>query len=74
METIKFYIVDVFASAKYEGNQLAVFLDLNNQLSEKQMQQIAWEINFAETTFIKANKNNRNCLGSPLEATAEYVG
>ncbi|QIP14442.1 PhzF family phenazine biosynthesis protein [Spirosoma aureum] len=56
MEQINFYIVDVFASNKYEGNQLAVFLDLENRLSEKQMQQIAREINFAETTFIKDNK------------------
>ncbi|MFD2933880.1 PhzF family phenazine biosynthesis protein [Spirosoma flavum] len=55
---MKFYIVDVFATNKYEGNQLAVFLDLDNQLSEKQMQQIAKEINFAETTFIKEVKNH----------------
>ncbi|QHV93746.1 PhzF family phenazine biosynthesis protein [Spirosoma endbachense] len=58
MERINYYIVDVFASNKYEGNQLAVFLDLENRLSEKQMQQIAKEINFAETTFIKENKND----------------
>lgn len=58
MTSIKFFIVDVFAAAKYEGNQLGVFLDLDNQLSDKQMQQIAREINFAETTFIKAIKDN----------------
>lgn len=54
MQGIKFYIVDVFASNRYEGNQLAVFLDMDNQLDDRQMQQIAREINFAETTFIKA--------------------
>ena len=59
MKGIKFYIVDVFATNKYEGNQLAVFLDLTNQLSEEQMQQIAKEINFAETAFIKENKHNQ---------------
>lgn len=59
MKSINYYIVDVFASHKYEGNQLAVFLDLENQLSEKQMQQMAREINFAETTFIKENKANQ---------------
>ena len=59
MPTIQYYIADVFANARYEGNQLAVFLDLANQLSEEQMQRIAREINFAETTFIKENKNNQ---------------
>ena len=59
MDVIKFYIVDVFATNKYEGNQLAVFLDLNDQLSEQQMQQIAKEINFAESTFIKEVKINQ---------------
>jgi len=59
MEPVKFYIVDVFGKTKYEGNQLAVFLDLENRLSESQMQQMAREINFAESTFIKANKTNR---------------
>ncbi|GAB3794363.1 PhzF family phenazine biosynthesis protein [Spirosoma humi] len=58
MQGINFYIVDVFANNKYEGNQLAVFLDLDNQLSDEQMQRIALEINFAETTFIKAVKDN----------------
>lgn len=56
MKKINYYIVDVFASNKYEGNQLAVFLDTDNQLSETDMQQITREINFAETTFIKEIK------------------
>ncbi|MBD2704756.1 PhzF family phenazine biosynthesis protein [Spirosoma sp. BT702] len=59
MNTITYYIVDVFANARYEGNQLAVFLDLDNQLADEHMQRIAREINFAETTFIKENKNNQ---------------
>ncbi len=58
MPKIKYYIVDVFASNKYEGNQLAVFVDFDNQVSDTQMQQMAREINFAETTFIKTNKAN----------------
>lgn len=58
MTEIKFYIVDVFATTKYEGNQLGVFLDLEDQLSIIQMQQIAREINFAETTFIKEVKED----------------
>lgn len=56
MITIPYYIVDVFANTQYGGNQLAVFVDLDNHLSTDQMQRIAREINFAETTFIKAIK------------------
>lgn len=51
--TLPFYIVDVFAEQKYAGNQLAVFTDAQS-LSTEQMQQIAREINFAESTFITA--------------------
>ncbi|PMB05634.1 phenazine biosynthesis protein, partial [Fischerella thermalis CCMEE 5196] len=51
MSSLKFYIVDVFAEAKYTGNQLAVFPDAAN-LSTEQMQQIAKEINYSETTFV----------------------
>lgn len=47
----KFYIVDVFAEEKYAGNQLAVCRDAG-ALSDAQMQQIAKEMNFSETTFI----------------------
>ncbi len=55
MASLEFYIVDVFSIGQYTGNQLAVFLnaDLNaDRLSAAQMQQIAREINFSESTFI----------------------
>ncbi|AFZ29140.1 phenazine biosynthesis protein PhzF family [Gloeocapsa sp. PCC 7428] len=48
---MKFYIVDVFAEEKYAGNQLAVFIELG-VLSTQQMQKIAKEMNYSETTFI----------------------
>ena len=48
---MNFYIVDVFAETKYTGNQLAVFTDIGN-LSDQEMQQIAKEMNYSETTFI----------------------
>ncbi|RDI53731.1 PhzF family phenazine biosynthesis protein [Flavobacterium glaciei] len=48
---LSFYIVDVFAEKKYAGNQLAVFAGAH-ALTDIQMQQIAREINFAESTFI----------------------
>jgi trans-2,3-dihydro-3-hydroxyanthranilate isomerase len=55
MGGLPFYIVDVFAERKYAGNQLAVFLGAQT-LSDKEMQQIAREINFSETTFILSEK------------------
>ncbi|QSW89990.1 PhzF family phenazine biosynthesis protein [Flavobacterium endoglycinae] len=56
--SLPFYIVDVFADRKYAGNQLAVFLDAQN-LSSEEMQQMAREINFAESTFItKLDREN----------------
>jgi len=51
METLKFFIVDVFAQEKYTGNQLAVFL-LDSPIPDLQMQKIAKEINYSETTFV----------------------
>ena len=50
-----FYIVDVFAEEKYAGNQLGVFRNAND-LSDKDMQKIAKEMNYSETTFILADE------------------
>jgi trans-2,3-dihydro-3-hydroxyanthranilate isomerase len=46
-----FVQVDVFTDRIFGGNQLAVFLD-GRGLSDREMQQIAQEMNFAETTFL----------------------
>jgi trans-2,3-dihydro-3-hydroxyanthranilate isomerase len=47
-----FYIVDVFAEDKYAGNQLAVvFGEGVMSLSDAEMQQIAQEMNYSETSF-----------------------
>ena len=51
MKELTFYIVDVFAVEKYTGNQLAIFTNAST-LSEEQMQQLAKEMNYSETTFI----------------------
>ncbi|WP_373541123.1 PhzF family phenazine biosynthesis protein [Chamaesiphon sp.] len=51
MPNLPFLILDVFATSKYTGNQLAVCLDAGD-LTDVQMQQIAREINFSETTFV----------------------
>ena len=53
---MKYYIVDVFAQEKYNGNQLAVFVDAGT-LASHQMQRIAKEINYSETTFITNNQS-----------------
>lgn len=58
MSAIKFYIVDVFAREKYAGNQLAVFVDLEQQLSSEQMLKMTREINFAESTFIRSTEED----------------
>ena len=47
----KFYILDVFAEKRYTGNQLAVVRD-GHKYSDDEMQLIAREFNFSETTFI----------------------
>ncbi|TDK55932.1 PhzF family phenazine biosynthesis protein [Bacillus salipaludis] len=58
MKKINYSIVDVFSQGKYTGNQLAVFKNAGN-LSDEEMQQIAKEMNYSETTFILSNvKNN----------------
>jgi trans-2,3-dihydro-3-hydroxyanthranilate isomerase len=50
-----FYIVDVFAEEKFSGNQLAVFRFVK-ELSDAEMQRIAKEMNFSETTFILSDE------------------
>ena len=57
MNGLPFYIVDVFTEKKYAGNQLAVFRDAGG-ISSDEMQSIAREINFSETTFILSEELN----------------
>ncbi len=51
----EFLICDVFARERFEGNQLAVFPDAAG-LSDEEMQALAREMHFSETTFILADK------------------
>lgn len=55
MKNLAFYIVDVFAEEKYAGNQLAVVRDAKD-LSGTEMQRIAKEMNYSETTFILSDE------------------
>ncbi|MGG3452319.1 PhzF family phenazine biosynthesis protein [Domibacillus aminovorans] len=57
MEKINYSIVDVFSKGKYTGNPLTVFKNAGN-ISDNEMQQIAKEINYSETTFILSDSKN----------------
>ena len=50
-QRFSYVVVDVFTRRALEGNQLAVFTDAR-QLDAPQMQAIAREMNFSETTFV----------------------
>lgn len=47
----RYFICDVFTDTRFGGNQLAVLPDARG-LSDRQMQQIAREFNFSESTFV----------------------
>ncbi|MGM0688640.1 MAG: PhzF family phenazine biosynthesis protein [Bacillota bacterium] len=49
------YHVDVFAETKYAGNQLAVVRNASG-LTDLEMQKIAGEMNYSETTFILSDQ------------------
>jgi trans-2,3-dihydro-3-hydroxyanthranilate isomerase len=73
---MRFFILDVFGTERYSGNQLAVFFDFG-QLSTNEMQKIAKEINFSETTFIINEEIQNN--GYPVkiftpESEIEFAG
>ncbi len=54
----RFYIVDVFTDEKYAGNQLAVVQDVRH-ISTADMQKIAKEMHFSETSFILLDKTQK---------------
>ncbi|MGH2517172.1 MAG: PhzF family phenazine biosynthesis protein [Ktedonobacterales bacterium] len=51
MRRFRFLQLDVFTDHPFGGNQLAVFLD-SDGLTDGEMQAIAREMNFSETTFV----------------------
>lgn len=52
---MRFYVVDVFAESRLSGNQLAVFRDCAH-LGANEMQAIAQEMHYSETTFIRSEE------------------
>jgi len=69
---MRFNIVDVFAEAKYQGNQLAVFRDVGG-ISGEEMQLVAREMNFSETTFIVGEDAERRTFGVRIFTPAREV-
>ncbi len=61
-----FYIVDVFAEKKLEGNQLAVFI-CKEKIFDSEMQKLAKEMNYSETTFITSVENYDVRIFTPEE-------
>jgi len=51
MRQYRFVYTDVFTESRFGGNQLAIFID-GRDLSTEEMQKIAQEMNFSETTFV----------------------
>ena len=56
---LRYKLVDVFADAPFQGNQLAVFLD-TGEMNASDMQKIARELNLSETTFVMNSKEDAN--------------
>ena len=63
----RYYLCDVFTDTRFGGNQLAVLPDAEG-LSDVQMQQIAREFNFSESTFVlppERGHSRRVCIFTP---------
>lgn len=56
MRKYRFLHVDVFTEVRFGGNQLAVLVD-GQSLRTEEMQKIALEMNFSETTFVLPPKS-----------------
>lgn len=72
MKNVTYYIVDVFAESKFAGNQLAVVRNAS-VLSGVEMQSIAKEMNFSETTFILSDELTNGGYDVRIFTPAEEV-
>jgi len=59
MADYEFATVDVFTNQRFGGNPLAVFPNAQG-LNDEQMQKIAREVNYSETTFVTAPRGRKN--------------
>ncbi len=69
---LAFEIVDVFTNKPFRGNQLAVFPS-PGKLTKKQMQNIACEINYSESTFIFPSKSKEAVAAVRIFTPAEEI-
>jgi trans-2,3-dihydro-3-hydroxyanthranilate isomerase len=70
---MKVYITDVFGESKYSGNQLLTCI-VDSKLTDKEMQQIAREINFSETTFILSEEQKNEGYDVRIFTPKEEIG
>ncbi len=76
MSKPRFFFTDVFTTQRHGGNQLATFIDCET-LSDAEMQKIAREINFSETTFITSRLPRDGCYDVRIftpKAEVEFAG
>ena len=59
MADYEFATVDVFTNQRFGGNPLAVFPNAQG-LTDEQMQKIAREVNYSETTFVTPPRDRKN--------------
>jgi trans-2,3-dihydro-3-hydroxyanthranilate isomerase len=69
----EFHIVDVFARERYAGNQLAV-VESDGDLSADEMQAIAAEMDFSETTFVESRESPYRVRIFTPEAEIPFAG
>ena len=70
MRTFRYVVVDVFTDTPLAGNQLAVFTDARG-LADDEMQKLARETNFSETTFILPAEADGHAVMRIYTPTAE---
>jgi len=68
----RFYTLDVFTTARFEGNPLAVFAD-GDGLSDDAMQAIAREMNLSETVFVQKPTDDRALARLRIFTTREEL-
>ena len=66
----RYYICDVFTDTRFGGNQLAVLPEAQG-LSDRQMQQVAREFNFSESSFVLPPERGHACRVRIFTPTSE---
>jgi trans-2,3-dihydro-3-hydroxyanthranilate isomerase len=70
MRSFRYVVVDVFTDTPLAGNQLAVFTDARG-LADDEMQRLARETNFSETTFVLPAEADGHALMRIFTPSAE---